>query len=442
MFPGNFSYDAIPQLYQIYVFEQFDAHSPLLHTLFLQGCLEAGKILFGSYNAGVAIHSIIQGGLLAAVFAYTIYFLSRFAFPKILLLICLLFFAINPVIQIWMFTTTKDILFGALFLLLFLFTLEIILLPEQFFTSKIRMARYVMTVLSMCIFRNQGIYVFILAVPFLIWACKNQRKKMFLISVIAILLVRTGSSFLEKTLDATPQNPREALSVPMQQIARVMNLSSGELPAATKEKIYELIPEEYIQLYVPYISDPVKSGFNSEVLKKDLGGYINLWFQLGLEYPGVYLDAFFGLSYGYWYPDASVVNSPPYILYDGAFQEHAYSTFGIERNTLFPAYDEFLRKVSFEKILTSYPILSLVNNEGIPFWIILITISILIYRRKIRFIVPLILLIGFWGTLILGPTTCSRYIFPLLVCMPVLGCFLFSDDFGVMSSELKGSYNS
>jgi len=433
MFPGNFSYDAIPQLDQIYVYDQFSAHSPLLHTLFLQGCLQMGKILFGSYNAGVVIHSLIQGGLLAAVFAYTIYFLSRFTFPKILLLISLLFFAINPIMQIWAFTTTKDILFGAMFLLLFLFTLEVVLLPEHFFALKIRQVRYAMIVFLLCIFRNQGIYVFVLAVPFLVWVCKYYRKKMLLLSIIIIILVQTGSGLLEKTLDATSQNPREALSVPMQQITRVMNLHSEELSADTKEKIYELIPKDYIQLYFPYISDPVKTGFNSEILKQDLGGYFKLWIQLGLQYPGVYADAFFGLSYGYWYPEVKAVNDLPYIMYDGAFQDRAYSTFGIERKTLFPAYDRYLRKVSLESLLTSYPVVSLINNEAIPFWVILITISILIYRKKIKLIAPLILLIAFWGTLILGPVTCSRYVFPLLICVPVLCCFMFSDEFGVVS---------
>ena len=53
-YPGIYSYDATPQVLQLFGEEglQLSSHHPLLHTLFFGACLQAGELLHGSYNTG------------------------------------------------------------------------------------------------------------------------------------------------------------------------------------------------------------------------------------------------------------------------------------------------------------------------------------------------------------------------------------------------------
>ena len=174
-FPGLFSFDG--PLQALYYHDGvLDAHHPLLSTALLGIWIDIGHAVFGSYQGGLALYSLFQGTCLAATFAYTLCFMRRYKAPKLLVLGSLVFFALSPFFQIFVFATIKEVLFGSALLLLALFSLDLILQPDMFFKRPLLLLRYAATALLMCLLRNQGIfYILMVFIPFCVWACRVHR---------------------------------------------------------------------------------------------------------------------------------------------------------------------------------------------------------------------------------------------------------------------------
>ncbi len=97
----------------------------------------------------------------------------------------------------------------------------------------------------------------------------------------------------------------ESLSIPLQQIACVV--SNGRQLSPEQEMLIDdvvdtsLIPE----YYNPVISDPIKAlvSYNhADAIIRNPSKYFTLWIQLGISYPGDYLQAFIDQTKGYWFP--------------------------------------------------------------------------------------------------------------------------------------------
>ncbi|MEG1293917.1 MAG: DUF6020 family protein [Clostridium sp.] len=429
VYPGIYSYDASVQVLQFFGDKPITTHHPLLHTLFLCGCLKAGEILFGSFQAGMAIHSVLQSALLGAVFSYVIWRMIQKKRPVIVVVLSYLFLVVNPYMQIFAFITTKDILFGAAFLMLFLFAMDMLNDINGFFHSKWLQIRFCFIALLTCFLRNQGIYVLLFfGIIYFIYLLKKSGFQSFLHSFAAqwllLLTIAAGSYLIVNgpvftAIGVEKGDPKEMLSVPMQQLARAYQEEPELLTEEESAYICELIPTEYLEQYVSVNADPVKNGFRTEVMKKDPGKFLSTWAAIGMKMPKVYIDSFLLGNWGYWYPLETQywIN---YIVFDGAFMDREYNVLNIHRNSHFPQYEEYLRNISLTPAFEKIPILSILLNQAFPFWLMLVAAAFLIYFKKYKLLIPLTLILGYWGTLMLGPVTSVRYAFPLMICVPSL----------------------
>lgn len=438
VYPGVYSYDASVQVLQFFGDQPVTDHHPLLHTFFLCGSLKLGNLLFGSYQAGLALHSILQAAIIGTVFSYVIYRMMREKRPLLLVLLSYLFLVVNPYIRIFVFVTTKDVLFGAAFLLTFLFTLDLIRDREGFFKNPVIQIRFLIASLLMCFLRNQGIYVFLIFGLFYgIYLLKTKRNLLkrwliLFISVTGCYYIVTGPLYTLAGVQAG--DGREMLSVPMQQLARAYEEVPERLTDEEMEYITTLIPPEYLEQYVSVNADPVKSGFQTDVMKEDPGKFIKTWFSIGRKAPLVYADSFFLGNWGYWYPEESQYWID-YIIFDGAFMEAEYNVLNIHRESRLPSYEGHLRNLALTPAFQDVPVLSVILNQAFPFWCLLITASALIYFKKYRALLPLILPFAYFLTLLLGPVTSVRYVLPLMFCVPELFCLILDSPHSQKEDE-------
>ena len=122
---------------------------------------EGGEVLFHSYQAGLALYSLIQITFMALVITFVLYRMVRKKRSKLAGYSLLALLAANPYMQVLALLTTKDVLFGAFFLLTFDFSIDMVSDPERFFSSRIMQAGFFLSAFFSCLFRNQGIHVFI-----------------------------------------------------------------------------------------------------------------------------------------------------------------------------------------------------------------------------------------------------------------------------------------
>lgn len=424
-FPTILAYDVNQQIHEALVHE-FSTHHPLIHTLFIGLFLEIGEKV-NSYTIGMALYSLVQMLLLSLSFALACRYLIKLKIPPVYRATAVIIFALYPVNPIMSISTTKDVLFAASVLMVFMMLLDLVMFPDQFFSGfKKPIVFLILTVLLS--FRNNGIYAFLVVIPFLIFSLKNYRKKVICLCVLAVLLLSGFTKILEISLHATPGSKVEMLSVPLQQMAAAA--LTGELTNEELETLHEIIAQEDIERYRPYFADIIKNATKDEVLFTDPGKYGKLWVKLGLEHFPTYLNAFLHLNLGCWYPEETYHSN----IYSGERNgylltgyKELYDPIVIEKKSLWPQAEQIYEKVATESIQQKIPVLSIIFSPGFQFWVLLACILYLLSRKKRRIIVPCTFLFGLWLTLLLSPVTLIRYVYPIMVCLPVLVPLVFKE---------------
>lgn len=426
-YPGVFGYDSIHQT-KWYIDEIISQHHPILHTYFLGFCVVTLGNILGSYEIGMAIYSILQMLILSMSFSamYTLYIREKLKPTyQIAILIWYMFFPVNPIMA---FSATKDILFSAFFSLNLMHLIILAETPEMVKSKKF-IFTFVLTSLLMILFRNQGIYIFLLMIATALVVFKTSRITLMWIMTFCVAISSFVSGPLSQTLGITQGDSlREMMSVPCMQLSRAMLEKEDELTEQEKQLIEEYIPGYYWYSYNAGISDAMKGTLDTQRVRENPKEFLNLWFSVGLKCPGTYLDAFCRLTIGLWYFDMNYRDEQAYHPYweywpTGEWNGYGSSEF-IQMNQIpvngLEWLHNWLSELSYKNTYQAYPILSAFFDSALPVWSVIVYIGLCVYKKKKEFVVPIMLLIGLIGTLFLSPVVLMRYIYPLVISIPLL----------------------
>lgn len=408
--PAIITPDSLDQIYQTQGINILSNHHPVFHTFIIGIGLNIGKLI-GNYNVGVAIFTIFQMLALSAIFAFTIYTMSKKNINNGIKIGTFIFFAFYPIFGMYSITIWKDIPFALVMLLFILQLVDLIYNEKEFLNSKKKKIFLVITMILVIMFRNNGIYVVLLTIPFLLWFYRKNFKKILIISVIPVIfyLLYTGPVF--KILNIKKGSIREALSIPLQQFVRVLKDRGNELTDKQKQSIYNFLPEENIvDLYNPTLSDPVKACFDDEYFNKNKFEFITTWASIVFGYPVEVVEAFLCNNYGYWYPEASnwVVSR---VIMENELGIH--TTKMIENKAL-----DFMDELIDNRDI---PVVSFIFSIGFMFWIDLICVMYIIYKKEYKKLLIVIPIFAVWLTTIASPVFCEyRYVFSMVVTLPII----------------------
>lgn len=418
-FPGIYAYDSIFQM-KWFAEGQISGHHPILHTYMLGGLLSAGKELFGSYEVGMFIYSLIQMGIMSYIFAYIVKYIGK-VLPRIMQVTVLLFYALIPYNVLFSFSATKDVIFAGIFAVLVVKSYEMVRDADAFFSGWKRPLGYIGWTLLMCAFRNNGYYAFLCLIPVMLIVCRHYWKKAILIGLAVLVGWNVYTGPVYSVLGVTQGSTAEMLSVPMQQLSYVMCSDPSKLTEEEKMQIAAYIPD--YQKYGASVSDYVKDSFNSELFDEAPVEFIKLWISVGIKYPFQYVSAFLRLNLGFWYPDMGYPDPGawhPYIEYMNTDMKGDWIL--VERTSLIPPLSKMYEKFAYETIHQRIPLLSMLFQPGFTFWMICLGIMLCIYKKRYEMAVPFSIMIGLWLTLMLSPVVLLRYAYPLIVSMPIVMC--------------------
>lgn len=247
----------------------------------------------------------------------------------------------------------------------------------------------------------------------------------------AYVLLQSG---LNIVLKPESTNAMESLTVPIQQLARTWNYSPELFLEEDQETLFEILPEESLQLYQPKLSDLVKAGFVTENFKKDPAKYAKLWTRIGIKAPATYLNAWLLTSYGFWYPGADID------VYNGTRCYESSSYFSCEtegpgrRDSKLPWLEHWYENLSWTDTVHKIPVVSLPFSPGALCWCYVLGTLFLIASgnwRKAAVFSPVCLNLL---TVLLGPTYLVRYILifwfalPLYLSICVGVCYTSKDN--------------
>lgn len=356
-----------------------------------------------------------------------------------------LFFAVFPANSVLALSTTKDVLFAALVLI---YTLWLYRAMCNRTPGDVRDAAYrqgekagrketaacVFWAVLMLLFRNNAVYAFAASAPIIYIGLGERgrnagsgrltRKRYLRMTLITFVLYGVCAFSLKAATHAQNGSPREMLSVPLQQMARTRVKAEEEIDLSLRQELEKYIPSEWVfAAYNPHLADPVKS---RAVIHDDPAGLIRTWIKLGIAHPAIYIDAFLDNSLGLWYlwdtSHAQIygIGTESGFGYLSTDNRVMPAGFEVEKHSLLPGLRVFMERIVSDNAYSKMPVVRLLFAPALYWWLFYLYIVAALYRKRYREILPVVFLAAYCLTLLLSPTVLVRYIYPLMVTIPVI----------------------
>ncbi len=411
-YPGIMTPDSINQLEQILGVIPWSNHHPWVHTLVFGFFYHIGYALTGNMVTAVSVYTFFQMCLLAGSVAYFISTLRSHKIRPFVLLLIMAFYALIPYHAVFSVTVWKDIPFAAAVLF---FSCAVLRLSVQNQVCFKNLAVLFIAGVMICLFRSNGWYAFLLAMPFLLFGFRRKAKAVYLPLFAALFVAVIVKYPVMSAFHVQQPDFIESVSIPMQQITAVIcngrYLSDEEL--ALIEEVVDLtyIHDLYNPTFADNIKELVRSG-NQDYLVTHKNEFLKLWIDLGLRYPSDYLTAYVNQTYGYWYPDS---------FYLVAEAEGVSATdLGVSHTPLIGGPLVIKAKEIAIKLGSMVPIYGTLWSMGVACWVLLFSISVSVirrdYHRLICYLPGIALLLS-----VLAATPVAtefRYVYFLVLCLP------------------------
>lgn len=440
-FPGVLSYDIISQTDSA-LGTITNNHHPVLHTWLLRVFLRLGLSVFGAYEYGYGVLSLIQMIILSYSLARLVVLLRKKQVYPIVIVITAVLSALwfeNACLSV---TMVKDTLHAAFLILFVCHFVQIVSNPYEYQRNRRNLFLFPVIVFFMCAFRNNGFHIYLFCLAGLGLLRINKLKKiktyipLLICVLIPIIIFKLYSGPFFKAVEIEQGDVREAFSVPIQQLQRVGTLHWQELTEEQDETLTSYIikldwgwlPESHRD-YDPFFADPAKSCFYSYNYHKDPTAFWKFYLSTGMQYPGEYIKAFLSNTAGYWYPGYYDYS---YVMYDNYPSDKLPQN--LERKSVIniSTVDNMYRSLCGADIWRKIPGFRLFFVSGFTPWIMLY-ILILSWKKKGFFteVLPLYLpLIAQLGIMFLSPMSSFRYSWPFYLILPIsfIGIFNLSKE--------------
>lgn len=427
--PGLVSLDVMVQMGMGLGVVPMTSHHPVMHTLFLGLCMRAGRTLFGSYAAGVGLATTLQLLATSCIIAAALRRMEKLGIAFGWRVGALAFYTVVPLVGWYSVTLWKDVWLASFTLLFALEMMQLVGEHSQYFLSRNNNLRLVLVTVGLILSKNSGIYLFILPCIAMLLCIKSCRRQLAALLLLGLVVFKLADGPLLALMGATHGDSREALSVPMLQVARTVRDNGENISLEDRALINEVLPYDQLpELYDYRVSDSIKILFNTEAFNAHKGEYLSLWLRLGLQNPRSYLLSLLEQTYGYWYPDVQhwifAYNSYPAQLVDDGVNFGGLEDRAGQYHQPFAALQEKL--LYGVATLRRVPALSMVYSIGFHFWLLLAAALYCLYKKQFFKLLPLALMVAVWLTCLASPVYAEfRYAYPAILSVPLMLGYCF-----------------
>ena len=419
--PGLNIFDTHDQILQFFGFPSYigdggalSDHHPVFLTLVYGGFMRLG-LLLGDANLGQLLYSLLSMAAIALCFSLVLVELRRGGLRGGAAVLLALGIALYPVLALYAFNMCKDVSAAPFVLLLLWQTLRM----ERTRGAAMKGRGFSLGVfacaLMLMLTRKPSLYALLFALPFWLARYPGVRARITAALLGAALVFQIGyTTILLPACGVIPGETRETLSIPLQQMARVLT-ADDDLTAGEREAVARVTDIDCAKgHYDPRLSDPVKDSTNPDMGAGDLAAFASAWASVGLRHPGAYLDAWLNMIYGYFYPSDSntivclTLNSPD----RGGVQLRQDASLDGARLKM---HD--LIYFTFRRL----PGVSALFYVDTVTWAFLALLAFLAVRGGIGAALPHMFFAGTLGICLLSPKSGEiRYLLPVLYALPAL----------------------
>lgn len=383
--------------------------------------MEGIHTLTGSYNAGIAVYTVLQMLILAHIFALSIHLLGKYQKVSVVWqYVSLAFYCFSPVIQLFSICATKDVLFAGAQLLFFQYVLIFYQSRNTFFEEKSVWGGFAVSAFFTMTLRNNGFYIVLLVCIIMCFFVRKMIKVQVQtwIAVLFLAAVSYGiyTGPIYSLLDVEAGGIEEMLSVPLQQMARVYKYDYASLEQEDLELLYEIVPKKNLEAYRPTVSDFVKSGFQREAFEEHKIDFLKLWVKWGLEHPLTYINSFLINTVDGWYPRAVIDG---YRNDKNNYFDYRVAEPGTEV-VLLPKVHAYYDAISHDKTVQQNGWSFLILSPG---WFFILFIHLFLYtlsQKRYTLVVPMLVPLLNFLTVLLGPMALVRYVLIFFYAFPTM----------------------
>lgn len=371
-YPGIMTPDSINQYEQILGLVPYSNHHPLAHTLTIKFFYRIGLLFTNNKVIAISFYTFAQMCFLAFAAAYLIRTLKQFRVRSLILFLITLFYALVPYHAVFSVTIWKDIPFAGAVLI---FSCCLLRISRQITIREL--VTFTLSGLMLCLFRSNGWYGFLFALPFLLIYYRKKALKLYPCLAVIVLTSAVIKYPVMNAAHVFQPDFIESCSIPAQQIAAVI-CNDREIAPEDLDLIKHVVDLTYIkELYNPTYADNIKElvrAGDQSFLTSHKSEFLNLYLRLFAAYPGDYIQAYVNQTYGYWYPDS---------FYLVAEAEGVSATqFGVSHTPLIGGPFVVKGKEIAIKMGSMVPIYSLLWSMGVIFWAMLFSISNAFVRKE------------------------------------------------------------
>lgn len=186
-FPGLLTADSCSQVAQAIGNAELSNHHPIFHTGIISVFVNFGRTIFDNINIGVAFYTIFQMVIMSIMFATVLRYIAKKQAPLLVRIIVLLYYMFYPINALFGITMWKDVIFSGIIPIYAIHAIELLFNTEDFLESKKNIIKYIIISIFVMFLRNNGLYIVILTIPFIIIVLRKHWKKMIATSLIIIL---------------------------------------------------------------------------------------------------------------------------------------------------------------------------------------------------------------------------------------------------------------
>ena len=417
-FPGMIGFDALEQIKEAVGEKPLWDGNPISTTLFIKAIINITMPIFNSLTISVGICTFLKMIFMALILSYSIYYLAKKGVNYKIRLLVLAFFAINPMIGLYSVSLEKDSLFAIILAFDFILLFEFVTNTDDFIKSKLKIIIAFIFVLLTALVRHNGIYIYILVIPFLYIALRKKYIKLSIFVASSIISIYLINTILIYGFNVIKSSSTEMFSAPLQAIARLAKYNDINLTEKEKNEIDLYVKyDKLAEAYNPTLADPEKGNFRAEYIEKHKMQFIVLNIKLFVHYPSYYIEAILCNTSGYWFPESQ----------KAAFDKGVISNeLGIKTKTI--AKNNITDTLEQATENRQIPVIGMLFSTGFTLWVLMVIIFYIIYEKKYKLLVAFLPSIFNYIIILLGPSNTEfRYIIPMYLPLSIMYCITINE---------------
>ena len=299
-YPGELTPDSVSQMTQL-LSHSYSNHHPYYHTQIIHVMISLGFRIFGEINKAVAAYSMFSIIVMSSCFTYVVETVYENGKNIKISLTVYIFYLVMPFHIIYSITMWKDVFFGAA---VTCFVVSCYRCLKAIGNLKFNVAVLSVASVGMALLRSNGWVAFLISVIIFAILFDKTQKKMLLLFIIILASTYVLKHPVLKILQVPQPDIIESLSIPAQQISRV--IADGKDLTEEQEQILgqvidiEKIPETYSSFRFLPIKRLVREKNNQNYIKEHVADFVKVYVQLGIKYPHKYIEAWIDQTRGYW----------------------------------------------------------------------------------------------------------------------------------------------